>query len=56
MLCDLWRGKKMEEVRLCSLRCLEMIGLGRSTDASFTDSYSNVRKNKASRWSRQSVG
>lgn len=39
-----------------SLRCLEMIGLGKSTDASFTDLYANTGKNKVSRWSCQSVG
>lgn len=52
MLCDLWRGKKNGG----SLRCLEMIGLGKSTDASFTDLFFPIFAYKASRWSCQSVG
>lgn len=39
-----------------SLRCLEMIGLGKSTDASFTDLFFPIFAYKASRWSCQSVG
>jgi len=39
-------GENLEEERLCGLKCLDMLGLGRNTDASCTDPCAKARKNK----------
>lgn len=42
LLCGLWG--KLEGGKVCGLKCLEVLGLGRNTDASCTDPYAQAKR------------